>query len=235
MKIIVRSCGERTTQKCIELAQKQGDVKVITARPFGESIRQTFTEALTYADKWVCVIDADVLLYDGVLQQAIDDLEIQKNKNIFCLDGITLDKIFIKTRRAGIHIYQTKMLEIALKYIQNDKIKPESHVRKTMAAIHNFKTYAKCPIVFGQHDYEQYYSDLWRKAICQSQKLPRKSAKMKPKWANLKKSDADYLVVYQAHKWASENNPKIIIDADRDYNANENIARLGLQEKKPLL
>lgn len=235
MKIIVRSCGERTTNKCIELAQKQGEVKVITARPFGKSLKQTYEEALTYNEKWVCVIDADVLLYDGVLQKAIDDLESIPNKNIFCLDGITKDKVFRKNRRAGIHIYQIKMLKEALRHIQNDKIKPESHVRKTMAALHGLKTYAKCPIIFGDHDFEQYYKDLWRKAVCQTRKLPRKASKMKSKWADLKKTDLDYLVIYEAHNWAIKNEPKIIIDVDRDYKAIENITKLGIEEKQPLL
>jgi hypothetical protein len=74
MEIIVRASGERTENECIRLASKQGNVHIIRAFPFGESIRQTYKLALTFNQKWTPVIDADVLLNPDVLDKAIKHL-----------------------------------------------------------------------------------------------------------------------------------------------------------------
>ena len=63
------------------------------------------------------------------------------------------------------------MLTTAMQYIDDDQLKPESHVRNCMAQYHAAPTHSG-KIVFGTHDHEQYYADLWRKAVCQTQNLP---------------------------------------------------------------
>lgn len=238
IRIIVRTCGERTTQKCIESCERQGHVDVINARPFGESIRQTYLKALEYklTDDWICVIDADVILYGGVLRKAIKELKEAEiyGKNIFCFDGKTEDKILMMSRRAGIHIYKISILEQALEFIDNEHIKPESNVRRQMAEL-GYITY-RSSMVFGKHDHEQYYCDLWRKAICQTQKLAKMIRNKPSRWLQLSKSDNDYLVIYNANKWGVKNRDKIniTIDKENNFDAAENIKKLGLFEKGEL-
>lgn len=247
MKIIVRTCGERTTKKCAELARKHGDVEIIEARPFGESIRQTYKRIAATDDKWVAVIDADVLLFSN---NSIREAEIELNNltaagtKIFCLDGKTIDKILMMTRRAGVHIYNVEAVKIALALPDNfintidELIKPESAMRERMKQ-EGYCTHVGS-IVFGNHDFEQYYCDLWRKVCCQTQKLAKMIGSNKPElWRKHAANDNDYKVIYAAYKFAkgyeAKGDPlKITIDKDNDYNALENIEFLGLTEKGEL-
>jgi hypothetical protein len=228
MKIIIRTCGERTTKECIRLAGKQGSVEVINAVPFGESIRLTYLKAMQYNQEWVPVVDADTLLYDNVLQPAINELA-GKNDKIFCLDGNTDDKILMKKRRAGIHIYRRELLSFAMRFIDNNHIKPESNIRRQMSDL-GFPTYVS-GIVFGRHDYEQYYRDLWRKAVCQTRKLGGMIKNRPDRWKELAKEDDDFFVIYHAHYYGKSLNEKIVIDRRQDFDAEENIKKLGLKEK----
>ena len=241
IRIIVRTCGERTTQKCVELSEIQGKTEVIEAVPFGESLRKSYKTAMNYPSKWVCMVDADVLLLPGTLQAAIAELnnaDAMGKPPYFCLDGFVQDKIMLKRRRAGVHIYRTELLEQAYQYIDDLQLKPESHVRKSMA-LEGFPTYSKSPITFGLHDYEQFYTDLWRKSVCQTQKLPKRAIIAAPTWKILSnktgaKKDDDYLVIFQAHKYGIKHNPQIVIDKNVDYDAAANIALLNLTEKEAL-
>jgi len=237
LKIVIRACGERTEKKCIELAEKQGKVHVIREVPFGEAVKKTYEYGIQINQKWLPVIDADVLLYDGVLERAIRELNAVRartGKNIFCLDGKTKDKIMMTTRRAGVHIYNTSLLRRAIQYIDYNHIKPESTVRRKMA-LRGLKTHVG-KIVFGLHDYEQYYKDLWRKSVCQTQKLARKIRKTNrvPKWAALAKKDIEFKVIYQANLYGKKFCDEIIIDRRKNYNATKELRRMGIKEKGEL-
>ena len=232
MEIIIRASGERTENECIKRAKLQGNVHVIRAVPFGESIRQTYQLAIKLNQKWTPVIDADVLLSAGALSHAVRWLDTCRG-NIFCLDGKTKDKILMRVRRAGIHIYNTSLLHRAIHYIDNNKIKPESHVRHCMEKLGQKTVVGN--IVFGFHDYEQYYADLWRKSVCQTKKLGgiiRRSG-MVSKWKKLSKTDYDYMVILAAHDHGA-GDKKIIIDSRVTYGAEDGLAALGLAEKREL-
>lgn len=233
MNIIVRASGERTEPICIRSCKQQGDVHVIRAFPFGESIRQTYKLALGFNQEWTPVIDADVILYPGSIQKGLNDLKSNPwGNNCFCYDGRTDDKIMIKQRRAGIHIYNTRLLEKALKFIKDDEVKPESHVRNKMDHL-GFPTFSG-GVLFGQHDFEQYYRDLWRKSVCQTRKL-RGMIKDRPNlWRSRAHTDPDYLVILVAHLYGIQYQGQIIIDSRLDYGAEEGLERLRLQEKKPI-
>lgn len=228
MNIIVRTTGERTEKACIASCEQQGNVHVIRAYPFGESIRQTYEKALELGQYWTPVIDADVTLYHSSVHMGINELT---GKDIFCYDGRTDDKIIMKTRRAGIHIYRTSLLETALKYIDSTQLKPESHVRREMER-KGYLTFTG-KTVFGRHDFDQYYKDLWRKSVCQTKKLAKMIQRnnIRNKWIQLAKTDLDYKVVLAAHDWALKNNPEILIDARIDYDAEAQLERMRIREK----
>jgi hypothetical protein len=228
MKIIVRSIGERTEKECIRRCALQGDVYVIRERPFGKAIKKTYELAMGLQQLWTPVVDADVFLNNDTLRQAIQELGTRSIKT-FCLDGKTNDKILMKNRRAGIHIYNNSLLSKAIKYIDDYHIKPESTVRRKMS-IDGFPTYVS-KIIFGLHDYEQYYRDLWRKAVCQTEKIAGMVGNKVAKWKKLSRTDKDFFVVYEAHLWGKKNQPKIIIDSECDFQAQLNLQRLGIEEK----
>lgn len=229
MKIIIRTIGERTENECIRRCKLQGHVYIVREYPFGKAIKKTYELAMSFDQKWVPVIDADVLLHHDVLRQAIQQLQ-DKSIKTFCWDGTTNDKIMMKNRRAGIHIYNSEMLKTAIQFIDNNQIKPETYVRKRMLKL-GFPT-LKSNFVFGLHDYEQYYRDLWRKAICQTKKLAGMVGKRPVKWKKAARKDKDFYVIYEAYKWATKHKPNIIIDARNDFDAQFHLQRLKIKEKE---
>lgn len=231
MRIIVRACGERTEKRCIELASKVGNVIVVRETPFAESVKKTYQIGKDLKQKWLPVIDADVLLNDGVILQAIRELD-SLDERVFCLDGKTKDKLLCQTRRAGVHIYRVSLLNQALRFIDHTHIKPETWARKCMAS-QGFRTHVG-DIVFGKHDYEQYYFDIWRKAVTQTKKLQTKIKKHHEKKWKERQSDLDYKVILHARKWAKYNHPDILMDKKRDYDAVSQIKKMGLTEKEAL-
>jgi hypothetical protein len=233
MKLIIRSAGERTEKICEKLASEQGEVHVIKEFPFGNAIKKTYKLAQKFDQKWIPVIDADVQLYPGVIEKAIAELNQIKDKKIFCLDGKTDDKIFMQNRRAGIHIYRIDYLAMAAQFIDNTHIKPESNIRRKMSELGYHTHVGK--IVFGKHDYDQYYCDLWRKAVCQTQKLAKKIRNKPTMWKNMSKKDKDFLVIYRAHYYGRQHRCKITIDKRIDFDAAKNIQKLGLKEKGEMI
>lgn len=229
MEIIIRTTGERTEKACIKSCEQQGNVHVVRTCPFGEAIRQAYKLALELNQYWTPVIDADVVLYKDSINKGLME---ECSGTIFCYDGTTDDKIMMKPRRAGIHIYRTSLLETALKYIDSTKLKPESHVRREMEKI-GYPTFTG-KTIFGRHDYDQYYKDLWRKSVCQTKKLAKMIQKnnIRNKWLQLAKTDLDYKVILHAHDWAIANNPEILIDARIDYDAEAQLSRLNIIEKR---
>lgn len=229
MDIIIRTTGERTENKCITEAQKQGNVHIIRAFPFGESIRQTYKMALDIGQEFIPVVDADVILKPGVLKQAMQEMAT-KNKNIFCLDGKTNCKVMLQNRRAGIHIYRTSMIETAYKFIDDNHIKPESNVRRSMVKL-GFPTYSS-KIIFGLHDWEQYYKDLWRKTVLQTYKLAKMIGNRPQKWKRLSENDLDYKVIFHAHNYGKTLDRNTFrIDARKDYGAVDGLQKLEIEEK----
>lgn len=235
MKVIVRTVGERTTDECIRRASLIGEVDVISGvTPFCEVLRETLRRGLQYDQPWIPVIDADVLLFDGTIEAALNELESMDS--VFCLDGRTKDKILRVTRRAGVHIFNRSMIETAMQYVR-DSIKPETRCRQAMEREHGAKTHTG-HIVFGLHDHEQYYRDLWRKSYLQAQKMGRTIRKAPQhnlnRWPELAETDPDYRVILAAHEAGTRHEGEIPFDATKDHGAVEAIKALGLTEKGPL-
>lgn len=229
MRIIVRSSGERTRDECIRLAQREGDVDVIEGvTPFSEALRETYRIGMTYDQQWIPVVDADVLLYQRALTEAVE--RAQSLTDVFCWDGKTDDKILTIVRRAGIHIYYRPLLEQAIELVP-EAIKPETHTREAMAE-RGYRTHVG-ELVFGWHDYEQYYRDLWRKSYLQVKKLGGKVPRHAHKWKRLAKRDDDYRVIAAAHKAGKRTHGDKVFDASINYGAEQAIAKLGLEEKGP--
>lgn len=231
INIIVRCSGERTEKKCIELAEAQGKVHVIKAYPFGECLRQSYRLGAKFtAQKWVPMIDGDVLLINGTINRAIKYLNAQHRK-VFCLDGKTKDNILRCVRRAGIHIFRRALLQEAMHYIDDNELKPESTVRRAMGRRGYITVVGQ--VVFGYHDYEQYYCDIWKKAFCQSQKLRKliHRKNIKATWKKLAVKNPEFKIVLAAHAAAEKYNQPIVIDRRCDYGANEGLEKLGLKER----
>ncbi|MFA5703780.1 MAG: hypothetical protein WC982_09735 [Advenella sp.] len=230
VRIIVRTVGERTADECIRRASLEGDVDVISGcTPFFRVLEETYKLGSTYDQEWVPVVDGDVLLTEGKITAAVKVLS--EMNGVFCLDGKTDDKILNMKRRAGIHIYRRDLMEAALQYV-TESIKPETRARQAMELNHAARTYVG-DIVFGLHDYEQYYRDLYRKAYLQVKKLGGKIGRVKKKYPMWAQNDDDYKAILAGHIAGTERRYKHVFDAAQYYGADDAIARLGLREKAP--
>ena len=87
--------------------------------------------------------------------------------------------------------------------------------------------------MFGFHDYEQYYKDLWRKSFVQTRKLAKMISRKNiiKKWKKKLKVDKDYRVILAAHRAGIRYNGHMIIDRDQNYGAESSIKLLKLKEK----
>lgn len=92
--------------------------------------------------------------------------------------------------------------------------------------------YLKTNIVGGLHDFEQYYRDLFRKALIHSKKHMRIKLIYKY-WKKQAKYDDDFKVAAQAYRFAKKYKGKVIIDANILSNEviDEQLKKLGVREK----
>lgn len=175
--VIIRSSNERTAdisyQLMVNMFGKE-KVKVLSnIRPFSETVKKTLLIGIEENRKWTLTVDADLLLSEKGVKKYIDECENFvkfTDKKAFFFDGLLYDKFFGAYRTGGGHLYNTKYMEKAYKYIESSRneLKPESYIKRKMHkwGYRNYNT----NIVIGLHDFEQYYSDVFRKGILHAQK-----------------------------------------------------------------
>jgi hypothetical protein len=171
--IVIRSVGERTTNLCKRLVQEQvpsENIFVIEEIPFSKAVRRTFEIGLSNNLSWTVAVDADILLADQALSQALS-LATQADENIFRFNGRVVDNFFGGMRFICPHIYRTSLLELALANIPDESsIRPENAVVDMMAKQFGHP-WATLDCMLGVHDYEQYYRDIFRKAFVHANKF----------------------------------------------------------------
>src|SRR5690606_24769415 len=109
-----------------------------------------------------------------------------------------LDKFFGGIRVGGVKVYRTDYLKEAVKLIPepNESLRPESFTIKKMTD----KGYQQLQtnVVVGVHDFEQYYKDIYRKAITHSVKHAQYIPLLRTFWEREGKRDLDYMVLLEA-------------------------------------
>lgn len=216
--IVIRSSGERTETLCEFLIQKQvpkNQIIVIKERPFLKAVEKTFQLGISNNKKWTLAIDADILIRDNCINEMVESAEKQADA-LFVYQGFVKDKIFGTNRAGGPHLYRTKYLIHALDFLtNNDKIfRPESEIYEIMAK-EGFLIYGDNKI-YGLHDYEQYYKDLFRKALFHSKKHFTKNFLFQflNTWKQNIHSDQDYKVIFMGWCYGIANNIELSNDIE---------------------
>lgn len=197
--VIVRTVGERTEDKCVEYLRRQfgnenvSIVKNIT--PFTEAIQKSFEIGMKKNKKWTFIIDADVFLMDSKIDIFLYTAnEIEKNNDrVFSIQPFVYDNFMLKSRLAGVHLYNTKYIEQACKYIGNNMLRPESFVIKSMNA-EGYTAY-KVYETIGVHDFFQRYEDIVAKGILHSKKHANIN-ELKEMWEK-KEEESDFYWINQ--------------------------------------
>lgn len=157
---MIRSNGERTKDICERLVSSQIDVQCIEVAPFTEAVRRCFEIGIEAKADWLLTIDADVLVFPKAVDRFISRTA-EMPRNVFHFQGQIRDKLHRKVRCAGHRMYRGSYLPMLIPLIQ-DVIRVESNIVKKFRS-QGFKSVA-IDDVFGFHDYEQWYSDIYRKA-----------------------------------------------------------------------
>lgn len=234
--VVIRTVDERTLEVCKALVLQQVPEQalyIVSEQPFELTLRRCYEIGINSGAEWMMTLDADVLLRDN----AISDFLAEAKKlppDYFQIEGLIYDKLLNRLRKAGHRIYRVQYLSKALEHIPKDRsqVRPESTTLKKMSAL-GFPSLV-VQKVFGIHDYEQYYSDIYRKSFVHANKHAKKAAEMIPDWQEKARRDPDYLVVLRGFYDGLITSKETCIDA-RDYLAasNKAISELNLVEKQP--
>ena len=194
--VIIRSANERSVSLCKHLVLLQGldckNVDVIEEVPFSEALRKSYLRGIEHDRKWTLCVDADVLLRSNSISILIDFAERQA-ANTCEIQGAILDKFFGGARSGGIHLYRSELLKKAVHCIPDaTNVRPEFTTLSLMAKL-GFP-WAEIPYVVGLHDFEQYYSDIYRKCFVHGHKHLKFTELLVDVWKAGIPFDADYLV-----------------------------------------
>lgn len=238
LTVIVRSAGERTENLCLHLIKQQAPTKqvfLINAKPFSKTLLMSYEKGLDIGAKWTLCIDADLLVSKNAVQTCLQEIS-QENKDAFGLSGLFLDKFYGDTRSRGLHLYRTSFLEKAIKFIDEVKneMRPETEIKNKMRALGY--NWISSPKIYGLHDFEQFYADIFRKMATRAQKSPDQYDYLLRYSLTRKERDNDHLVASWGLRFGNHLIPEDIkLNVDQ-WNKEINTLLLcnGLQEKPPI-
>ena len=227
--VVIRGTRERTEQIYAHWARQQaGDapVHVIHETPFSAAVRKTYELGIQEGRKWTLALDADILMFSGAMEALIAYAEAQPETG-FEFQGRILDKFFMLPRDGGPHLYRTSLLPEALSLIpkEGSTLRPESHVFGEMKARGN--TIHHNQEVYGIHDFEQYYEDIYRKAFLYAHKHTKRKDYFPAIWQELSVQDQDYEVALWGLQAGAAHDGTVYID----YNFLIEQARTALVER----
>ena len=232
--VVIRTVGERTFEACKALVIKQVPealVYVVSEQPFEATLRHCYQIGIDSGAEWMMTLDSDVLLREEAIKNLLSEAE-RLPPQYLQLEGLLFDKLTGIYRNVGHRIYRTKYLDKALECIppERSEIRPEDATLKKMAAL-GFPSLIT-QTVFGIHDYQQYYADIYRKAFIHANKHTDRIGDFIPMWKAQSPQDCDYLIALRGFYDGLMSLPEARIDR-RDYIKFERRAleELGLQEK----
>ena len=231
---VVRSVGERTTDPCIEQWKQQGvaDIDVIRNRKFKDALRACFEAAIESEKELLLTCDADVVPYEGALDQMLKFEKILP-RDFFQFFPLVEDYLSFNLRSAGVRMYRVKYLERALEFLDlADGFRPEGSVARSMSIIGIPSAASLC--VIGTHDRYQYYADIYRTAIFYAKKHPGLISFFENEWT--KSSDDDFRVALMGLDYGRANNVDESTSPDRwRKDIREKLLQAGIKEKSPLV
>ena len=153
---VVRTVGERTTDLCAELLEKDlGQAPERISIPVHrDMVQRCFEYALEQEADVLITVDADVLPYKGGASELLR-LYRTVPSNTFVIVPRIDDHLLGKERVGGLRLYRVSLLRKALELLPtSSNVRPESSLMTPMAAAGFPSVMAES--VCGLHDAEQY-------------------------------------------------------------------------------
>jgi hypothetical protein len=237
--LVIRSAGERTASVCKRLAQLSGildkDITVIREVPFESALRATYLTGLNAGKKWTATLDADVLLDKYSIAGLLWDAE-QMPSNYAQIEGRVFDKVTGIYRQAGHRIYRTNCLSLALERIPapGTEMRPEFFILQQLGRLGSPSR--RVGRLVGLHDFEQYYGDLYRKALLHSKKHTLFVPRFLERCAEHMHSDPDFVVILKGIHDGLAYSGSMAVDRRQfsDSIVGSMLSELGLEEKSEL-
>ena len=237
--VIIRSSSERTEELCKYLVEKQvpeTKIVVIKEKPFTAALKRSFEIGLDFGLTWTLCIDADVLISTGAISDLLNQATDQST-DFFNCTGRIYDKFYGRANVGGLHLYRTSLLGKAVSLVPEPgmSLRPETYVKDTMHA--QGYPCSKLKAVYGIHDYEQAYCDIFRKMVVRGQKSEEHIKRLLVRAELLADEDIDFLVAIWGIRYGqSISADDILLDSEQwsDLSSHLLITR-GLKEKPNLI
>ena len=232
--IVVRSTNERTTFSCLDLLRKQVDeenIVCINETPFSKAVQKTFAIGIDNNKDWTLAIDADILVTNDCIKSLINLAETLEDY-FFEIQGRVLDKLYGVPRGGGPHLYRTKYLRTAISFIPEEgtSLRPESDTYDAMSEIGYHYFFGKD--IYGIHDYEQYYKDLYRKGFIHAKKHWRYLSHFQNYWFENANIDVDFKIALLGFNQAEHYKDTVYVDRNFfPLEINNYLATINLTEK----
>lgn len=195
LAVIVRSAGERTKEACLNILGDEVPserIVVIEEKPFNLAVKKSFEIGMDYALTWTLCVDADLLLFHGAIAAMVNEA-LRHPEETFGITGYVWDKFYGGRKKGGPHLYKTKLLSKAIKHVPDMKesLRPETYVKDAMSEQGN--VWPECTTMFALHDYEQYYTDIFRKLVVRTNKSAEATNSLYTRAERMSKIDKDFL------------------------------------------
>ena len=236
--VIIRSADERTEDFCHYLISQQlpeDRIVLIKEKPFSTALARSFEIGLEFGLPWTLCIDADVLISNNAIADYLTEME-KYDETTFGLSGFLLDKFYGTRKRRGLHLYRTSLLDKALKLLDDakDDLRPETAVKLLMEA--KGHKWGIAWGLYGVHDYEQYYVDIFRKMATRAQKSSQDYSKLLKRAKLFAKDDNDFHVMEWGLRFGhSLTSGEALLHADQWAELARNLLLCnGIEEKEDL-
>jgi len=181
--VVLRTNRERTARLAEQLLKKEfDDVVVIQVSPFHAAVRECFRIAEERKARWLVTCDGDVLVTPGIGRK-VAAIANRLPSSEWQAIGQVHDKLAGCNRLGGLRLYRVSHLHLTSKVQIDNVTRPEAELCRV------FPNWTRLPDVFGTHDYEQFYYDLYRKGAQHRVKHPGWSKTIVPQWVSSKDQD----------------------------------------------
>lgn len=237
--VVIRCVGERTEAVCRDLVVGQvaseAQVVLVREKPFSTALLHSFERGIAAGRDWTLCIDADVLIRAGALFIHREHARALA-RNAFGFSGYLVDKFYSRKKRRGLHFYRTSLLDKALPYVgrSGGEMRPETFVKGAMQR--QGHRWGAVDEVFGIHDFEQYFGDIFRKMAVRAQKSPGDCDWLLRRADRLGTQDDDFFVARLGLHFGRSLQPEAVsLHADHWHDTAEAVLASNALAEKPEL
>ena len=234
--VIIRAAGERTLDLCRGLVERQvsvGQVQVIQVAPFEAALRQCYEKGIEAGAKWTLTLDADVLVRPAAIAELVSCGD-SADGQVFHLQGRVYDKLLLCDRIGGLRLYRTAVLPQLLARMPQPGTALRPECDTILAVQQRGWQSVALNSIHGLHDFEQYYGDVYRKAMLHAHKHLESTGALVPRWKQLARKDPDYLMAMKGYYDGLQSDAAPLLDMRTFQDRGKMLQELGLSEKGPL-